>query len=194
MCRTSAGASTRVTTRAFSNFISGFRARKCRGADWDWPFRRSSSKRTAARFRSKARSAGAAGSRSCCRCRYGGLAPGRYRDGLSEWEQTAAARCRQKQTRTNGCDPMQAGAETDAARCRQEQAGTNGCSSLQAEAERSREMQRDAERCEQNEKRTQSRHQCAADSNAPMPPNTKPPQNRSAAASHYRFSCFKCST
>lgn len=92
----------------------------------------------------------AAGSRSCCRCRYGGLAPGRYRDGLSEWEQTAAARCRQKR--------------------------------------------READRCEQNEKRTQSRHQCAADSNAPMPPNTKPPQNRSAAASHYRFSCFKCST
>ena len=143
-------ASTRVTTRAFSNVISGFRARRCRGAGWDWPFRRSSSKRTAARFRSKARSAGAAGSRSCCRCRYGGLAPGRYRDGLSEWEQTAAARCRQKR--------------------------------------------READRCEQNEKRTQSRHQCAADSNAPMPPNTKPPQNRSAAASHYRFSCFKCST
>ena len=69
-CGISDGASTRVTTRAFSNAISAYRAPRYRAADWGWPFPRSSSRRTAARSASKARSARAAASRSCCPCEF----------------------------------------------------------------------------------------------------------------------------
>ena len=66
-CRISAGASTRVTIRAFSSVISACRVRRSRAAGWGWPSPRSSSRRTAARSRSKAGSAGEAAFRSSCR-------------------------------------------------------------------------------------------------------------------------------
>ena len=69
-CGISDGASTRVTTRAFSNAISAYRAPRYRAADWGWPSPRSSSRRTAARSASKARSARAAASRFCCPCEF----------------------------------------------------------------------------------------------------------------------------
>ena len=65
-CRTSDAASTRATTRASSTVTSACRARKCRAAASDWLSRKSSSRRTAARSASRARSGTAAGSRSRC--------------------------------------------------------------------------------------------------------------------------------
>ena len=50
--------------------ISAYRAPRYRAADWGWPSPRSSSRRTAARSASKARSARAAASRSCCPCEF----------------------------------------------------------------------------------------------------------------------------
>ncbi len=69
-CRISDGASTRVTIRAFSSVISACRVPKCRAAGWGWPSPRSLSRRTAVRSRSKAGSARAAASRSCCPCEF----------------------------------------------------------------------------------------------------------------------------
>ena len=65
-CRTSDAASTRATTRASSTVTSAYRARKCRAAASDWLSRKSSSRRTAARSASRARSGTVAGSRSRC--------------------------------------------------------------------------------------------------------------------------------